>query len=104
MSPSISDKCSDLSSDNDGLPYRGKHSDQSLTCEELHTDSSNEDSDFENQSGHEPDYSSAAETAEESSDVEDVRLHCTDVLSVHQLLRYRFAETMEVKVNLPIAG
>lgn len=104
MSPSISDKCSDLSSDNDGLPHRGKHSDQSLTCEELHTDSSNEDSDFENQSGHEPDYSSAAETTEESSDVEDVRLHCTHVLSVHQLLRYRFAEPKEVKVSLPASG
>lgn len=104
VSPSISDKCSELSSDNDGLPYREKHSDQSLTCEELHTDSSNGDSDFENQSGHEPDYSSAAETTEESSDVEDARLDCTKILSVHQLLTYRFAETTGVKVDLPTAG
>lgn len=104
MSPSISDKCSELSSDNDGLPCRGKHSDQSLTCEELHTDSSNEDSDFENQSGHEPDYSSAAETAEESSDLDDIRPNCTDVLSVHQLLRYRFTEMTGVKVDLLATG
>lgn len=104
MSPSISDKCSELSSDNDGLACRGKHPDQSLTREELHTDSSNEDSDFENQSGHEPDYSSAAETAEESSDVEVTRSNSANALSVHQLLRYRFTEATGGKVDLPTAG